>query len=384
MKRLRILEVTKSTAGVAEYVRWIIQGLDKTQFEFTVVCLSEGSEEFARSLTQSYGIKAYSLAMNRYKVDMLSDSKVALALSRILREEKFDLVHAHASKPGFLTRMAAFGLKTPIVYSPHCFSFHPGSGKLKALVLAFFERLAARLRTNRILVVAESEIKLAQTYHVGKPEQFVAINSGVDPVPFQVAIDHPSQKAQLGLKEGAFVVGSVGRLSDQKAPLDFIKAAGILAKKYANIDFVWVGSGPLLDQAQALCQTLGITSRMHFAGQRTDIPACLAVMDCFVLVSRWEGFPLVVLEAMAAGKPVVATDIDGTNDAIQNGIDGLLVPAGNPDAVAAAVEKVMLDHALAQRISQSGKQKVIDRFNRKNMLRGITQLYLDTAQGRVI
>ena len=380
MNPLKILEVTKSTAGVAEYVRWLVQGLDKSLFDISVVCLSEGSEEFAHELTKSYGIKAYSLAMNRYKIDPFSDSRVAFSLARILRAEKYDLVHAHASKPGFLTRLASLGLTIPVVYSPHCFSFHSGVGKTKAQLLAFFERLAAHFRTDRIIVVAESEIQLAQAYHVGKPEQFIAINSGVDPLPFQIPVDEKVQRSILGIEEGRFVVGSVGRMSDQKAPLDFINAAGILARKYANIDFLWVGDGPLLEQAKARCAELDISARVHFAGQRADIPACLAVMNCFVLVSRWEGFPLVVLEAMAAGKPVVATNIDGTNDAVQNGVDGILVPVGDSVAVASAIEQVMQNMEMASRIGAAGKQKILQRFNRNNMLEGVTHVYLDTVQ----
>jgi glycosyltransferase involved in cell wall biosynthesis len=385
MKALRVLEVAKSTAGVAEYVRWLVQGLDRSLFDLSVVCLSEGGESFARELTQVYGVRATSLAMNRYQIDLLSDGKVALALARLLRREHFDLVHAHASKPGFLTRLAALGLDVPVIYSPHCFSFHPGAGRLKARVLALVERLAARLRTNRILVVAESEIELAQKYGVGRLEQFTAINSGIDPAPFQAAAGHPAadraaQRHSLGLEDAAFVVGSVGRLSVQKAPLDFIRAAALLGQKYPAVHFIWFGDGPLLAEAQALCQVSGLGGRVHFAGQRQDIPACLAALDCFVLSSRWEGFPLVILEAMAAGKPVVATNIPGTSDAVQDGVDGLLAPPGDAAGMAAAIERVLLDAGLAARLAAAGLRKVQERFTRQNMLRAVTQVYLETAQ----
>jgi glycosyltransferase involved in cell wall biosynthesis len=380
MKPLRILEVTKSTGGVAEYVRWLAWGLDKTLFEITVVCLSEDGVEFARELAQIQGVKALSLSMNRYRIDILSDGKVALELARMLRQEHFDLVHVHASKPGFLTRLAAIGLDIPIVYSPHCFSFHPGAGKINARIFAFFERMAARYRTTRILVVAESEKKLAQKYGVGKPDQFVTVNSGIDPQLFEMPVDHHVQKLSLGLDCNKFTIGSVGRLSDQKAPLDFIRAAGILAQSHSNVQFLWIGDGPLMEKAQELSQALGISSLMHFAGQRTDTPACLAVMDCFVLVSRWEGFPLVALEAMAAGKPIVATNIDGTNDAIRAGVEGLLVSPGDIHAIARAIEQIMNDPTLAHRLRSAGQVKVQERFTRRKMLQGIGRVYQDIIQ----
>jgi len=381
MKQIRVLEIAKSTAGVAEYVRWLVQGLDRSKFELTVVCLSEGSEAFSRELTQTYHIKAYNLAMDRYRVNLLSDTSVFIALWKILRSEKFDLIHVHASKPGFLARLAALGLKIPTIYSPHCFSFHRGVGKFKSNILALLERIAARYLTTRILVVAASEIKLAQAYNVGSPDQFVAINSGIDIQPFQQPVDRALQRSAMLLKDAEFVVGTVGRLSEQKAPLDFVQAAAILAPKYPGLTFAWIGDGPLLQEAQNLSQKLNLTQRIRFLGLRKDIPACLAALDCFVLVSRWEGFPLVVLEAMAAGLPIVATNIDGTNDAIQHDEDGLLVPPGDVHAIADAIEKIYLDHALSKRLADAGRLKASERFTRKKMLDAISSVYTKTAQG---
>ena len=380
MTSLSILEVTKSTGGVGEYVRWLAGGLDKSIFNLTVACLSEGGEILASDLKKIPGVDAFNLSMERYRISPLSDARLVLKLDRHLREHRYDLIHAHASKPGFLTRLAARGSGIPVIYSPHCFSFHPGTHPLKANVLAALERFAARYWTTRFLFVAEGERSLAQKYGVGRPDQFRMVYSGVAPLEFQGTIDRSAQRRLLGLPPEGFVVGSIGRLGTQKAPLDFIRAAGILSKVMPEVHFIWIGSGPLKEEAQRQAELLGLANQMHFPGHRTDIAACLAVMDCYVQTSHWEGFPLVILEAMAAGVPVIATDIPGTNEAIQSGKDGLLVPLADPQACSQAIRQILSDPGLANQFRQAAKEKVSTRFNRQQMLSGVTQVYLETAQ----
>ena len=125
---------------------------------------------------------------------------------------------------------------------------------------------------------------------------------------------------------------------------------------------------------------LSISEKFHFVGQRSDVPACLAVMDCFVLTSHWEGFPLVVLEAMAAGVPVVGTDIPGTNEAIQHGVDGFLVPVSDPTACASAVTRILAESDLAKKFRTEAQAKIRSCFNRSQMIAQISQVYLETVQ----
>jgi len=379
MTSLRILEVTKSTGGVGEYVRWLAEGLDKSLFQITVACLSEGSEILATRLKGIPGVDAFSLSMDRYRISPWSDARVVKSLKHHLRDHPYDLIHAHASKPGFIARLAAHGSGLPVIYSPHCFSFHKGTSPLEASLFALAERFAAKHWTSRFLLVAESEKRLAQKYKVGRPEQFRTVFSGIDAKDYQEPVNRPTQRDLLGLPAEGFVVGSIGRLGRQKAPLDFIRAAAILSRSMPEVQFIWIGSGPLKAEAEQMSESLGLTNKMHFVGDRKDVAACLAVMDCYVHTSLWEGFPLVILEAMAAGVPVVATDIPGTDEAIRSGSDGLLIPPADPQACAEAINQVLSDPGLAHQLSQAGKEKVITRFNRQQMLAGITQVYLETA-----
>jgi len=209
---LRVLLVTKSTGGVAEYVRRLVQGLNRGKFSLMVVCLSENGSEFAKELQQVYGIQSVSYVMNRYKVDLFQDIHVGLQLAKLIRTRQFDLIHAHASKPGFLVRVAALGTRIPVLYSPHCFAFHVGAGRGTILITSFLERLAAFF-TTRFVAVSDGEREQARQYRVGRDDQFSVIYTGIDPTLYRQSVDAHRLKISLGIPVLAPVIGSVGRLS---------------------------------------------------------------------------------------------------------------------------------------------------------------------------
>ena len=374
-RALRILLVTKSTGGVAEYVRQLVKGLDRAEFCITVACLSENSPEFSAELAQIPNVKTFNLSMNRYKVDPFSDTRVLFVLARHLRHERYDLIHAHASKPGFLARLAAIGTGIPVLYSPHCFAFHAGAGRVNATIVAALERMAARYLTTRIVTIADGERKLARKYGVGSDELFITVHTGIDARSYHLPVDKAALKASLSVPANATLVGTVGRLNRQKSPLDFVRMAALIHEQFPDVHFVWIGSGPLDDLACRLSIELGLSGILHFAGYRTDIPALLSCMDCFVLPSLWEGFPIVLLEAMAAGTPVVATNIPGNDEAIRSGADGWLVPAHDPAALAESVTDLLNNPQRAEAFRESSKQRVEQEFTPGAMLDSLANLY---------
>lgn len=372
---VHILEVSKSTGGVGAYMRWLAAGFDHARYRLTFVCLSEGGPELAAELGRIPGVQAMSLAMNRYKIDPLSDARALAELRRIVRRVRPDLIHAHASKPGYLARLAAGG--TPVLYSPHCFSFHDGAGRAKATLLATMERLAARHLTARIVTVCDGERELALRWRVGRPELFHTVLTGIDPAPFAEPADRAALRRGLGVPESAPLVGAVGRLIAQKAPLDFVRAAARVHAARPDAHFVWAGDGPLLEAARAEAAALGVGEVVHFAGPRRDVPALLQALDLFLLPSRWEGFALSVLEAMAAGLPVVATAVTGADEAIAAGESGLIVPAGDTAAMAQAILEILADPARGRAFGARGRERIMQRFTRERMIGQLGQLYDD-------
>jgi glycosyltransferase involved in cell wall biosynthesis len=383
MPRIRILEIGKSTAGIGTYLRWLARGMDLERFQLTFACLSEMGMELAEELNSINSIRALSWPMNRFKVDLFSDFTLMLKIARLLGVEKFDLVHAHGSKAGFITRVAAIGSGLPVIYSPHCFSFHAGVNPFIANILAGLERFAARFLTTRILTVADGEQTLARRYRVGCPELFVTVHSGIDPTAYKAVLARNAQKAAFNIDADARVVGAVGRLGAQKSPLDFVRMAAMVHAEAADVHFVWAGSGPLAEAVRKLSEELGVAHVCHFIGEHKDIPSLLGMLDCFVLPSLWEGFPIVLLEAMAAGAPVIATDIPGNDEAVTCGENGWLVPPADPAAMAAKVLDLLNHPSQAKAFAANGRERILREFTRAKMINSIQDVYLSAAkQGR--
>jgi glycosyltransferase involved in cell wall biosynthesis len=151
--------------------------------------------------------------------------------------------------------------------------------------------------------------------------------------------------------------------------------AAILHQRLPGAHFIWIGSGPLESDAHQLSADLGLNDVLHFVGQRQDVPELLQTLDCFVLSSLWEGFPLVLLEAMAAGVPVVATDIPGNDEAVRSGMDGLLVHPGNVMALAESVQSILNIPLQADEFRRSARQRLEQEFSPAAMLEGLTAIY---------
>lgn len=372
---IHVLQVSKSTGGVGQYLRTLVSNLDKERFRVTVICLSDGGDELAAELSRIDGVQAYSLQMNRYKINLISDAKVLFVLARMIRQEKYDLIHAHTSKPGFLARMAAAGSGIPTIYRPACFSFHPGLPKWKAYFYAAIENFVARWFTTKILTVCDDERILARQYHVGKDSQFVTIHTGIDLSRFDGQSDVKLIRSSLGIPSSAFLIGTVGRLSKQKAPFDFVSAAAKAYQIYPDTHFLWVGDGELMQETQNLVQSLGLNEVFHFANHRKDVSNLLKSMDCFVLTSHWEGFSLSVLEAMTAGLPVIVSRVSGAAEAVLDEVTGYVVPIGDTQSLASAMNKMIADPQAAKAFGLAGRQRLEQKFTMENMIRNIEQLY---------
>lgn len=381
---MHVLQVSKSTGGVGQYLRTLVTHLDKDRFRVTAICLSEGGDELAAELSNIDGVQAYSLQMNRFKIDLFSDAQVLFKLARMIRKEKFDLIHAHTSKPGFLARVAAMGTGVPSIYRPACFSFHDGLPKWKAYFYAAIERIAAQWLTAKILLVCEDERILARKYHVGSDSQFVMVHTGIDLSRFEEHADPGMFRASLGIPSSAFLIGTVGRLSNQKAPFDLVKAAAQVHQIYPSAHFVWVGDGELMIETQKLVRSLNLDDVFHFAKHRKDVSSVLKSMDCFVLASHWEGFSLSVLEAMAMGLPVIVSRVSGAAEAVLDGVTGYVVPIGDTQLLAIAMGKMIANPQDAKSFGEIGRQRFGQKFTADRMVNDIEHLYEKVVADRYV
>ena len=232
------------------------------------------------------------------------------------------------------------------------------------------------------LVVCVSDGVRASFVSAGIPERKLrAIPNGIRPRCLRP--DRLGLRRQLGLRPSARIVLTVGRLVEQKGYDVLLRAAPRIAAEYPEAVLAWVGVGPLEHELRAVVEGLGLEARVRLLGRRRDVPAILAASDVLVLPSRFEGLPIVALEAMAAGVPVVGTRVCGTAEVVVDGQTGRLVDPDDPDALADAVLAVLGDPGLAARWGRAGRQRVVARFGVSRMAAETAGLYdelLDAAE----
>jgi glycosyltransferase involved in cell wall biosynthesis len=302
-----------------------------------------------------------------------------LALKKMLhlfRAEKPHIVHTHSSKAGILGRWAAKIAQVPvIVHTVHGWGHHEYQNFLKRNLFTFLERKTEKI-TDKLVVVSYYNIKKGLKDRIGKEEKYKAIHSSINLDEFtNTSCDTVVSKKELGINPETLVVGTVGRLSTQKNPCDFVKVSAAVKKEIPETQFLFIGDGPLRSETENLIKELNISKDIFLPGLRTDIPALLRCMDVFILTSLWEGLPRVIPQAMAVGLPVVANAIDGVCEVIKDGVNGFLIPPKNVSLMAKRVVQLLSSSSMRSEIGQKGRKTAEEEFSLRDMLSKIELLY---------
>lgn len=311
----------------------------------------------------------------RREINPPFDFLAFLQLYKWCRRERFDLVNTHTSKGGFLGRLAARAAGVPrVVHTAHGFAFAETDSKWLAKFYTYLERLAGHF-CDLVISVNEEERVEAIRRGVIRPDKIVTVLNGISLAPFQDASAVEAARRGLGVPEDALIVGTVGRLATQKGFAYLIQAVPEILRLCQQVWFVFAGDGPLEFELRSLAAEKGVAERCLFLGFREDIPQLLACYDLFVLPSLWEGLSITLLEAMAAGKPVVATDIKGNREVIADGVDGLLVPPADPQLLANAIVELLEDRERARRMRTKAREKVREHFSQEAMVENTLRWY---------
>lgn len=297
-----------------------------------------------------------------------ANAAALVALGVLVRRLRPDVIHGHSSVGGALARLAAIGTGVACAYTPN--GLATGGPALGV------ERLLGR-RTQRVVAVSPSEAELICALGIAPGDRVVTIANGIDlnPPP-----DGPDLRARLGVASKAPLVGTVARLVPQKAPEVFVRAAAVVGRRVPEAHFVLVGSGPLDRQVRDEMGRAGLGPRFHLVAEMATVAAVLGQLDAYVLCSRFEGAPYTPLEAMRAGTPVVVSDVVGSRDAVEDGVSGLVVPAGDVQATAAAVIRLLGDPALAVHLADAARARLAERFDVRAMGRGLAGLYAELSR----
>lgn len=322
------------------------------------------------------GLRVLTIPSLTREVRPLSDLRALLGLTRLLRWEEPDLVHVHTYKAGFLGRLGArFAGKRPVVYSPHgsilTGYFSPGATRLFVRLDAW----AARF-TDRVICCTAGEVGEYLAAGIGRPDQYVVIPNGLDGEAYARRAAPPARtRAALGLASESRPILCMGRLVPVKGQTFLLQAWRSVLKGEPRALLLLAGEGPDEGPLCAQAAALGLIGSVRFLGFRQDIPSLLTCAEVLVLPSLNEGFGMVLLEAMAMGKPVVASAVGGVPEVVLDGRTGLLVPPADPVALAAAILRLLGDPDTARRLGEAGRERGRNSFSREAFIRAHRDLY---------
>jgi glycosyltransferase involved in cell wall biosynthesis len=355
-----LLVITLGEVGGAQaYVASLLPALTE---DFDVTVAAHGGK-FLRAAAAKAGARFVPLRHVRRAINPLRDLAGLAELIRLFRRERPEIVHASSSKAGVLARFAAAGAGVPIrIFTVHGWAFAAHSGLPSAIYRAA-DRVAAGLTTMTICV-SDHERTIGLHARTCRSERTVVIPNAVD-----VAA---APRARHGQRPPRLI--TVGRL---KSPKDFptlVRAVASL-RPDAFDELLVVGDGPDRGALAGEVSSLGLDGRIRLLGERADVAALLAGADIFVLSSRSEGLPLSVIEAMAAGLPVVASAVGGLHELVVDGETGLLVRPGDPAALAEALRRLVADRDCRRQLGDAGRARAEERFDLAPFRRAHVDLY---------
>jgi len=363
-RRVRVLYVVNNfiAGGAERHLLELWSRIDRTRFAVEIACFSARGQ-FTRDV-QALGWPVHDLGMGGRIYD-LRGMRGLLRLVHQTLEFRPDVIHGYLLGPNLFAVLAGRLARVPMIVVAKRNVDRYDSPRQQA-VQSFAHRLATH-------VIAVSERVRQSSVALGVPASRVTvIRNGVDAERFQ---GPAADRAELGVAPGRLVIGSVGCLAPRKDYGTLLDAVAALAGRGLEPALVLVGDGDERPRLERRAAELGIADRVRFLGERADVERLLPLFDVFVLSSRDEGIPNALLEAMAAGRPAVATAVGGTPEVLEDGRTGWLVPPGDPPALAAALATALVDRDEAARRGAAARREVLDRRSIDAMARAHEAFY---------
>jgi glycosyltransferase involved in cell wall biosynthesis len=363
--------------GPALHVIHLTSGLVERGFETSlVVGQTEEHEGDFLDLARARGVHPTLVPELGRAIRPFNDIRALLKLYQMMRHERPAIVHTHTAKAGLLGRVAAMAARTPVVV--HTYHGHVLSGYFHPIVSALFRRIEWALApaTSVLLTVSESVRDDLVRLGVAPANRVRVVPLGLDLQPLSETLPRGALRREAGWSNHAPVVGIVGRLVPIKDLGTFIDAAVRVAAQRDDVRFAVVGDGEERKRLEAMASS-ALGHKVHFFGWRKDTAAVLGDLDLAVNTSLNEGTPVALIEALAAGRPVVATAVGGTPDVLEGGRFGALVPARSGEAVARAILAALDSNASAMAMAAAGQATVLTRYSVNRLLDDMAALYRD-------
>ncbi len=365
-KKIRVLQTIRQgkIGGGESHVLDLVATLDRSRFEPVVLAFTGGPMIQALERMQ---IPAYVIESEK-----AFDISVWKQVKRFMQQQQIDLVHVHGTRANTNVLWAARSLALPLIYTIHGWSFHEGLHPVMKRMRIAAERFITRKAQVNICVSESNRQTGVAAFGSFRAE---VVKNGVNLQKFDPDASYPDVKMALGIPAHHLVVGYIARMTLQKDPVTMIRAFAAAVQQQPDMTLLMVGGGELQQAARDTAQALGINDNVMFQDFRQDVPAVLNAMDIYCLPSLWEGFPIGVLEAMAMGKAVIASNVDGTREAVANEKNGLLVPPSETAALTGAILRLAQNKSLRERLSCQAIATVQTTYNVTGMTRKIEAIY---------
>jgi glycosyltransferase involved in cell wall biosynthesis len=365
-----------NVGGPAVHVILLTAGLKARGY---TTCLAVGKESPREGnlldLAAAKGVECLQLGALGRDIRPLSDAQALWGLWRLIRRLRPHVVHTHTAKAGVLGRIAARLAGVPVVvHTYHGHVLRSYFGPLKNALFRATERMLGRA-SDALVAVSESVKADLVGLGVADAAKIRVVPLGLELASLTGALPRGRLRAASGVAEGAPLVGIVGRLAPIKDVATFLAAADLLRRSLPEVRFAVVGDGEERPALEAERRRLGLDGVVHFHGWHRDMAAVYGDLDVVVNCSRNEGTPVALIEALAAGRPVVATRVGGTPDLLADGEYGTLVPAADPAALANAIAAVLLSPAPARARASGGRDYVLRHHSADRLVRDVDTLY---------
>jgi len=386
VKRIKVLQIAAVDVTVRHLLLPLIDRLIAEGFDVHTVC-SDG--RYVKELREKgYAITAINIAR---KIAPVSNIKSLVSIYMFLKKERFDIIHVHSPVASVLGRIAARLAGSPvIIYTAHGFYFHENMSAWKRQLIVLVEKLTGRLCTDMLFTQSHEDRDTAVKKGIMPAKKVEWISNGIEVDRFPANAPDEGLKRSLGISPEDRIIGFTGRLVREKGIGELVQALNRLKKDIAGLKLLVIGDTLESDRDKSAKKWIndmitenGLENDIVLAGFREDLARFYGIMDVFVLPSYREGMPRSILEAMAAGRPVVATNIRGCREEVIDGVTGRLVPVKDSASLAEAIKEILSNKELAIKMGRTAMEVARENFNEKAVLDKEVRVYRELIDEKI-
>lgn len=367
--KIKVLHVSAtSTGGIGSNLLLLAKYLPRHEIELYFAIPPDS--HFYSTIDKTYG-NVFPLKIDR-KPFIIKNLVGCYQLWKLTKNKKYDIVHCHTSVGGVLGRLIAKINHTKTIWSMHGWAFnYPINKGPKKWFYRNIEKVFDRI-TDHFVGISRNMIDIALNARITTPKKITLIYHGIE---MSDTCLKNNKRKELGIGEDTVIIGAAGRFEPQKAFDILLKASASIIEQYKDVKFIILGDGPLRNYLESLSKQYDLNQHILFLGWKTNVIEYLKIIDIFCQTSIWEALPIILLEVMSLGKPIVATDVGGVRELFKDGDGGFLIPAESPKSAAKALSRLITDKELRQTMSKKNRERINKVFNLEQMIKKYECLY---------